>query len=479
MIRNIKNVFRIIGLLFPCSLLFGQEELRFYDPESTDSSTPTLQTAPTEPVTITVFPNKPYIRISNIFYGVNSHPSPAFVGFKNIKLIKTLRFDMIRIMVQRKTWWDNGRHDVFLSPEEGKFNWEYLDNLVEAIKSVGAEPYISFGFGGPPWLNSGGGKRFARPTGKDIEKFAKYMGQIVKHLNIDKKYKIKWFSIDNEPENVGYPIEDYAKLVKYARKYIHSVDKSVKLTGPVIGYALWEQPDGEKLSFGESLRWLYNHSVKFDGIDWHIYSYSYKIFTNTVNLVRKIYGNDVSLILSEINRDWRYRGEGGKRSMLANTSWDSACWLAGLYDILQRKNVKMVFYFCLANDFFGLLNYKQTQIRPNYYIIWFFTNILGRNRVIVNTSSDRIGCIATNDKNTILIYNPLSFDIKTTLRIADAQYKLTKLFAYTKDWFDKHYQVKDSNISLPEFISIKPCNTNQFILPAKSVMIFKYKFFQH
>lgn len=467
-----KRTFIAGTLITACcaKCVFGQ--LAFYDP--TGASTLDIS-APTGVVDVNVFPEKHLVRIPRQFYGVNCHTGPAFIHFKNPEVIKALNLDMIRIMVNRRTWWDEGKRiDRYLSPKRGHFEWEHLDGLINAIKAADAEPYVSLGFGAPPWLNGGEGKRFPRPSREQIPEFSGYLATVVKHLNVDKHYNIKWFSIENEPENVEYPLEDYVYLATNAMAAIKAVDGSVQLTGPVTGYASWLQADGSSLTFEQSLRKLHDSGVGFDGIDWHMYSHSPDAICETALIIKDVYGEDMPMILSELNLDWRYTAsKGGEQSRVSNTSWESTLWLSRLYDLLQQDGVDKTFYFCLSNDVFGFLDYRQNEVRPNYYTLWLMTNLLGRDRVAATTSHPAIGVIATKDKRTLFLYNLADVDVDVNIAFPETNFSLDQHFIYTKSWYEQNKAIEGDSVVFP---SLKPCGNSQHItLPPLGIALVTYK----
>lgn len=465
-------------ILIVCSLMAivcaksANGQLAFYDPA--DASVREIS-APTGIVDICVSPDRHLLNIPSQFYGVNCHTGPAFIHFKNPEVIRALNLDMIRIMVNRRTWWEEGeRLDRYLSPKEGYFEWELLDGLIDAIKAADAEPYVSLGFGAPPWLNGGNGKRFPRPSRNQIPEFASYMAEIVKHLNIDKNYNIKWFSIENEPENVEYSIENYIYLATNAVAAIQAVDSSVELTGPVTGYAAWKQPDGTTLYFGQSLQKLYDSGLRFSGIDWHMYSHSPDAIRETVETIKDVYGKQTPLILSELNLDWRYTdGKGGEESTVSNTSWASVMWLSRLYDLLQREGVDKTFYFCLSNDVFGLLDYHQNEVRPNYYTLWLMTHLLGRERIVATSSHPAIGAIATKDKQALFLYNLADVDVDVNVSFSDTGSSLNQSFVYTETWYAQNKAIANDRV---EFPALQPVVDPQRItVPPLSVAVVTYK----
>ncbi len=431
---------------------------------------------PEKPVNITVDFNTPLVTISPDFYGINVHPVPASVAFANQDLVAQLKPDVIRIMGSHRTHWyrdannKSVRVDSTISPAQGQYDFTELDALVQGIKDVGAKPYLAIGFGAPKWLaDSTGSKRLRRVAKDRLPEYAQYMADVIKHLNVDKGYNIRWVTIDNEPENLQYPIQDYVTLVTLATAAIKSVDPAIQICGPVTGYATWKQPDGRKISFSSSLQMLKDAGMDYDGIDWHIYATNPSLVFKTVDIVKKIYP-DKPLIISELNRDWRYAGEAGKLSAQRNTGWYSVAWLAHCYDQLQQMGVSQVHYFCLGNGFFGLIDYHQTQVHPNYHLFKLMTTKLGRQRVQASSSDPAIGVIATNDQQqaSVLIYNRAQHAVTVSWPISSTD--KVQCWTLNEDWYQAHKAITDSKTTqlTPTIVSAQ---NNTWLIPARGVIL--------
>lgn len=434
--------------------------------------------APKETIKITVDFTNSYLTISPDFYGINIHPVPASWAFRNKELVANLKPDVIRIMASHRKYWLRDADDETItlsstiSPVKGVYDFTELDALISNIISIGAKPYITLGFGAPSWMgDKSGPSRFHRVVPEKMDEYAEYMAEIVKHVN-NSKSRANWITIDNEPENLEYSIEDYIRLAKIASKYIKTADPEVKICGPVTGYATWKQPNGKKLSFSSSMQMLRNAGLSFDMIDWHIYATNPQLVLNCIDTVKRIWSGK-PMVISELNRDWRYSGKGGETSKLRNTNWRSVAWLAYLYDQLQRKGVSQVHYFCLGNNYFGLYDYHQTKVNPNYFLFTIMTNLMGRERVVAESDNKAIGVIATVDKNskTILIYNRSDSPVKVNF---DAQTSdMIKVWDYNKSWYMLNRSICDGSVIplLPKSVSGK---TKTWTVSTRGVLVFKY-----
>lgn len=409
--------FLALAVFLAAGYSIAGQEMEYYDPAAQPNKTP----SPTsEVVTVTIEPNKPLLTIPKYFYGLNIHPGSAKYEFARIDLLKALKPDSIRIMTRMRSDWPpngQGRQVTHLSPERGVMDWRELDLIIDDIIAIGAVPYLALGFGPPHWMTNAQNPMERQPPKQEyIDEYADFMAEIVKRYVKEKKLPIDSVTVENEPENVHYAIEDYAKLFRLAKIKIQNVAPNIRVGGPTIGYAKWVQPDGSSLGFSTSLNKLKSQGANFDFIDWHIYSTSSQTVLDTVKAVRQTYGKDTPLIISELNRDWRYSGPMVAQSRENNTNQGSVAWLATLYDELQLAGVERTYYFAWRENNLGLVDAQSNMRRPNYYLFMAMTNHLGRKRVKATVSNPAIGCIATNDngETRAILYNKTDKEIKIT-----------------------------------------------------------------
>lgn len=124
-------------------------------------------------------------------------------------------------------------------PQTGKYYWDALDKEIENIQSTGAEVLANI-FYMPKWLSSDpegklGDFRMTAP--KDYDAWRKYVYEIVHHVNIDKKYGIKYWEIWNEPSGVWafqpwvHGREPFFKLYAETAKAIKQADPTALVGG--------------------------------------------------------------------------------------------------------------------------------------------------------------------------------------------------------------------------------------------------------
>jgi len=443
----------LVGGLALAGFLFPQD-LRFYDPAALADE---AVAAPSGAVTLTLNPDGGSLSIPPHFYGVNETILPAGFAFRIPGLVKALKPDVIRLFTQKQTVWTRvdgvaKREDFPLSPARGEMRWAQLDAHVQAILDAGAKPYVAMGFGAPTWLSDGEKTKFPRPPRARLAEYAAYMAEILRHLAVERGFPIRWASIDNEPENVQYPIEDYLELVRLAAAAIRQAAPGVQIAGPATGYATWAQPDGRSLSFASSSAYLAERSIAVDLVDWHVYSKGTSTVLRTASILEKAYGPMKPRVLSELNRDWRYGPKDQAAAISNNTGWDSVSWLLTLFDHLQRAGVSQVHYFDLISTPFGLLDYGLTQARPNYFSFWACTSLLGRHRISLDSGHPAIGAIATREGKTItaLIYNRASNEVRLAFRGMPAGAK--SLLRYDQAWYKSHKTIVEGKVEFPGWV---------------------------
>lgn len=449
------------------------QTLSYYNPVN---SSELLVASPVNVVSIEIRKDTHILNIPAKFYGINIHPGSAKYELPSPALLKSLKPDAVRVMTRMRSDWPergSGRIVSAVSPAPGLFNWEELDLLLHAVVSSGADPYLALGFGPPEWI-SGGTSPIDRkpPMPERVSDFADLMATITHRYVVEKGFPIKRVTIDNEPENVGYAIDDYIYLVNLARAKIKERVAGVEVGGPAIGYAMWKQPTSKPLHFSESVKRFQKAATPFDFFDWHIYSTSPDTVMKTVKAVRGVYGNTMPLVISELNRDWRYAGENRSASMQNNTGWESVAWLASTYDQLQVAGVDQVFYFAWREQTLGLVDGRTTTLRPNYFLFSALTNLMDRQRVVASSSHPAVGVIATNEKGLLsaLVYNMSDGD--AAVKVSGAALK--PVFTFSQSVYESNKGVDSDLIAkVPPRAAAGGASEATFVVPAGGFVVLK------
>lgn len=475
---NVRPLIVFSATLVVCATGPSQaSELLYYDP----TGTPTEHKAPeADSVTITFHRDKHLLTIPPKFYGVNIHPGSAAYEIAQIDVLKALKPDAIRIMTRMRVDWPadkSGRIVTPLSPAPGVYDWNALDLLIRSIVAVGAEPYLALGFGPPHWMTDSPDLSSRRPPLPEyLSEYAEMMASIVERYVVEKKWPIRRVTIENEPENVGYDIDTYIELSKAARRAIKQRVPNVEIGGPAIGYAMWPQSNGRSISFHSATNILSKETKLFDFYDWHIYSTTTDPILKTVETVQRAYGSELPLVISELNRDWRYSGEYKKVSQKNNTEWSSVSWLAETLDRLQLSGVDQVFYFAWRESTLGLVDARFNELRPNYHLLSVMINELGRKRIEATFSNNSVGTIATieNNKISALIYNKTTTEVSVNTNAKEE----IEIRLYDKKWHAENKNITDPFIpSTPKPFtpSISNNKKESIKIPPSSYILIKEK----
>ena len=115
-------------------------------------------------------------------------------------------------------------------PEKGKYNFEWLDNIIDGLIEQGVKPWVCLCYGNPAYSDDGlnlNAKIF--PEGPVMDGWDRYVTAVVKRY----KGKVTMYEVWNEPDggSRGESYDDYAVLFQHTAKAIRKVDKQVKIAG--------------------------------------------------------------------------------------------------------------------------------------------------------------------------------------------------------------------------------------------------------
>jgi len=121
------------------------------------------------------------------------------------------------------------------------YDWDILDQMIEAVHIVGEEPMISLPVG--TWSNANympdgmplnesifvDGGVYYKGYYPTLDAYCKLVKAVVKHTNIEKGYNVRYWEIGNEPyvEENEAVIMAYIDLFNTAEKCMHEIDPTV------------------------------------------------------------------------------------------------------------------------------------------------------------------------------------------------------------------------------------------------------------
>lgn len=154
----------------------------------------------------------------------------------------------------------------------GKFDWTKLDEEIEAVQKQGGEVMINF-FGTPPHLVSNPAAKtpaFTPPA--DFQAYADFCAEVVRHVNVEKKYGVKLWEFWNEPSGGWFwttwrdkgGSESFFRLYAMVARAVKAVDPTALVGGLADNM---QYPEHYKGLF----RYLKNDPAPLDFLTVHYY----------------------------------------------------------------------------------------------------------------------------------------------------------------------------------------------------------------
>jgi xylan 1,4-beta-xylosidase len=324
--------------------------------------------------------------------------------------IKGLPISLVRLEAVT----NNTSYTLF-DPETGKYDWSKLDQEIETIQKSGAQIVLDI-FSTPKWLASDpdqkmGAWYFSAPN--DERRWAKYVGDIVRHVNIDRKYNIKYWEFWNEPSG-GYFFtawrfgpEKFWRLYRVTAQAIKSADPTALVGG-----------FGDNANYPEHYKnfftWCQSNNVPIDFVTLHWYGEwptpdgenqpaLYYHYAKTIEgLYRGCFKKEVPIFYSE----WNLQAESDRMPAVKQ-----AAFMGSAYFWMQESPVTGSMFFRIENysGTRGALLDDQYQPRVAFRILKMFT-MLEKTRVNVRDVHGDVTVLAgrSNKKLTVMIsrFNP-------------------------------------------------------------------------
>lgn len=227
-------------------------------------------------------------------------------------------------------------------PASGKWNWTRLDQEIENIQATGSK-VIANVFYTPRSHAFHSDNRYFYSYPKDYDEWTKYVSEIVRHVNIEKKYGIQYWEIGNEPSGGHFfraPMSEFFRYYAVTARAIKQADPAAFVGGL-----------GDNANYPEHWRNLFDYCLKNDApvdfVSFHWYGQwtrkgdtSPHLFLQYASalkgLARAKFNRDLPVLLTE----WNLVGEDPDPI----TAKVGAYLGAGLY-WLQESVVDSAFYF--------------------------------------------------------------------------------------------------------------------------------------
>ena len=271
-----------------------------------------------------------------------------------------------------------------------------IDQLVDLARRMGAEPYVC-----------------VRLPGGSPEKAA----ALVKYANIDKQYKIKFWSIGNEPslyagsepgggwvKDAVWDTELFNREWRIYAEAMRAVDPSIQLIGPEIHQ--WSnnpqitprdpsgrdwmteflQANGDLVDIVGFHRYPFPNNqdntpatlaeMRANGREWN------QIIPALRQLIQATTGRDIPIGITEINSHWT----SATARETTPDSFFNAIWWADVLGHMIQQRAEMVAQFLLVSgseNGFGLLG--RYEPRPTYYVYQMYKHF---GTTLLTSSSD-------------------------------------------------------------------------------------------
>jgi hypothetical protein len=312
--------------------------------------------------------------ISPLVYGTNYGPW-LFVPLQMQPLAEAAHLTVVRY--PGGNWGDRNDMD----------EWN-LDQYIALSRQFGAEPYIH-----------------VRLRDGSAEKAA----EIVRLMNVQKGYNVRYWSIGNEPNlfGDGYDTERFNREWREWALAMRAVDPSIILIGPEINQFI---PFADEPYEQELERWMVEflqaNGDMVDIVSFHRYPFprgvnaglptldelrdSSTIWDDTIPylraLIREHTGRDIPVAVTESNSSWA-ASSGGETTL---DSHYNAIWWGDSLGRLIRAGVFMVNQFAIAGDF-GLLGIYEPRPIYNVYLMY---KHFGSEQVFASSADDLVSIFA-------------------------------------------------------------------------------------
>jgi hypothetical protein len=403
--------------------------------------------------------------ISKFTLGVN-YGAYAGIGLGNIDAVKNSGITLLR--------WPGGHWG-----DQNDVRPNLVDSYISVARNVmNAEPSITVRLlGGTPGQAA----------------------QLVRYVNIDKKYGVKYWSIGNEPdlfilEDQTWTPEYYAKRWREFALAMRAVDPSIQLYGPDISdYVGDAQLDPRELLYIKAVKqdftkrdylteFLKVNADLVNIVTVHRYPFPLKatdgvaswdqlrdntpqwdrILPNLRKLIKDTTGKEYPVGVMEFNSN-------SSDAAGVDTSPDSfynALWLADILGRMIRHQPEMLAYWLLKSSPAGHGLMDSFDNRPTYYIYQIYKQF-GNHLLVSNSDTQYVSIFAAKRDDgalTVIMVNLNDNEVRKPLQL-DKGAALKLIEAYL---FDATH--KAEAVTPPSFT-----NGNEIVLPAQSVLMYIFK----
>jgi len=327
-------------------------------------------------------------------------------------------------------------------PKTGNYDWTSLDQEIQNIQAGGAEIIANI-FYTPEWLSSdpeGKKGRAVMAPPRDYKLWAKYVEAIVRHVNRERKFGIKYWEIWNEPSgNWAFTSwydgkENFWKLYEVTARAVKRADPSALVGG-----------FGDNPSYPEHTAdfcdYVKKNRVPCDFFTIHWYAEWEKggfgnpdnaayLAKNTQDLIFKRLGKRVPLFLTEWNLN--ATAPWGTRANLAAYMATAMYWMQD--SPIEKATFFRIepFYYC------GPVLTSANEWTTCARVFWMYSS-MPRERINTSAIPGNAGVTASRDQKRVAVMVS-RYDLNSTANLTHRLYIQNhgrkgayKLTIYTED----------------------------------------------
>ena len=302
------------------------------------------------------------------------------------------------------------------------YDFTQLDRIVDAIVSVGAEPFMSLSYAPQAIVTE---TVYRRPL--DLEDWEALVYETVRYYNIERGLGIRYWEVWNEPNLRNFwidSIEDYLELYAVSARAVKQADSTALVGGPALSSPP-VHPSAYRFLEENWISALVNtvqqNNLPLDFVSWHFYSGNPHDFAKNIELHEQW--------LSQLNprpqlllTEWNYTA--GDSVVMDNGQ--SVAYLAQTLSVFADSNLSHAFYFEPidgGDDWisrWGLIRADGTP-KASYYAYTLFDRLTGE-RLATESNHPYIGAMASVEEGrvAILVWNNTNAVETVTLHIEGA-----------------------------------------------------------
>ncbi len=376
--------------------------------------------------------------------------------------VAAAKFSLIRVFVSNvepALFWNETTHT-------GSYDWRSLDGTIKAIESVGAQPMLVIGGWGPSgyllppgMVGNYSGSSF--PSDRDFDTYA---ASIVRHLNIEEGWRVRYWEVWNEPyiwrinQSGRYYTEmglvaNFTRLFNAAQQSMHTVDSKILIGNDrsnfrhFFDYFVRNAVGVGFLSFHKYEAWGTPFESPEGNLDektimhrsnelGDLCNYWYCRYTpqEMIQIWLAVHGEILQVICSETNLNSAWKGGADPRTQTIF----GAAWYAESLRVFVLNDVSASVYYVLSSDDspewgktiltggagFGMMN-STPPFKPwyPYWVNVLFGNNLSVGSTIYNSTSSNSTSVSSlawrgNETYYLLLIGKTNTTISVNLKIS-------------------------------------------------------------